>query len=165
MSIYVFAPAGSDKQQNNILEKCIEYMGSKQTGYGSDSAKGRRFLKHKLGCSGRAIKRTVSKKYKIIRNIEFETFGTDVYYYHSVFCAQIVGEIIDYINRNADSSFKNDIFKSITTGEDYLNKSYAYRLEQLGWVKNTNYQNQGMKAKHVKGQFDTLRNELKQIKV
>lgn len=43
MSIYVFAPAGSDRLQNNILEKCIEYIGSKQSGYGSNSAKGRRF--------------------------------------------------------------------------------------------------------------------------
>ena len=65
MRIYIFALAGSDKSQNNILEKCIEYIGSKQSGYGSNSAKGRRFLKRKLGCSGRAIKRTVSKKCKI----------------------------------------------------------------------------------------------------
>lgn len=165
MSIYVFAPAGPDRLQNNILEKCIEYIGSKQSGYGSNSAKGRRFLKRKLGCSGRTIKRTVSKKYKIIRNIEFETFGPDVYYYHSVFCAQIVGEIIDYINRNADSSFKKNIFKSITTGEDYLNESYAYRLSQLKWVRIENYQNQSTKAKNIEGQFDILRNELKQIKV
>lgn len=165
MSIYVFAPAGPDKLQNNILEKCIEYIGSKQAGYGSNSAKGRRFLKCKLGCSGRAIKRTVSKKCKIINHIEFETFGTDVYYYHSVFCARIVEEIIDYINRNADTSFKNAVFKSITTGEDYLNETYAYRLSQLKWVRIENYQNQGTKAKHVEEQFDTLRNELKQIKV
>ena len=165
MSIYVFAPAGLDKLQNSTLEKCIEYIGSKQSGYGSNSAKGRRFLKRKLGCSGRAIKRTVSKKYKIIRNIKFETFGTDVYYYHSVFCAQIVGEIIDYINCDADSSFRNEKFENIATGEDYLNKSYKYRLEQLGWVKNTNYQNQGMKAKNIEEQFEILRNKLKQIKV
>ena len=32
MRIYIFALAGSDKSQNNILEKCIEYIGSKQSG-------------------------------------------------------------------------------------------------------------------------------------
>lgn len=57
MSIYVFAPAGLDKLQNSTLEKCIEYIGSKQSGYGSNSAKGRRFLKRKLGCGGRAYKK------------------------------------------------------------------------------------------------------------
>ena len=165
MSFYVFAPAGPDKLQNNILEKCIEYIGSKQSGYGSNNAKGRRFLKRKLGCSGRAIKRTVSKKCKIIRNTAFETFGTDVYYYHSFFCAQIVREIIYYINSNADILFKNVVFESIATGEDYLNKSYAYRLSQLKWVRIEDYQNQGTKAKNIEGQFDILRNELRQINV
>lgn len=57
------------------------------------------------------------------------------------------------------------MFESIATGENYLNKSYAYRISQLEWVRIEDYQNQGTKAKNIEGQFDILRNELKQIKV
>lgn len=160
MGIYVFAPAGPDKLQNNILEKCVEYIGSRQIGYGSNSAKGRRYLKHELGCSGRAIKRTISKKYKIINNREFETFGIAVYYFHSDFCDKIVEKIIDYIDRNAADIFKNNIFGCIPRGKKYLDLSYAHRLSQLEWVQNENYQDQGEKARIIKEKFDILKNNL-----
>lgn len=161
MGDYVFAPAGPDKLQNNILEKCVEYIGSRQVGYGSNSAKGRRYLKHALNCSGRAIKRTISKKYKIINNREFETFGISVYYYHSDFCAEIVEAIIDYIDSNADDTFKNNTFGCIPIGEKYLDLSYSFRLSQLTWVKNEDYQGQGEKAGYIKEKFDILNNNLR----
>lgn len=160
MGVYVFTPAGPDKLQNNILEKCVEYIGSRQVGYGSNSAKGRRYLKHELNCSGRAIKRTISKKYKIINNREFETFGIAVYYFHSDFCAEIVEKIIDYIDGNADDIFKNHTFGCIPIGEKYLNLSYAHRLSQLEWVQNEDYYGQGEKARNIKEKFDILKNNL-----
>lgn len=160
MGTYVFAPAGPDKLQNNILEKCVEYIGSKQIGCGSNSAKGRRYLKHELGCSGRAIKRTISKKYKIINNKEFETYGIAVYYFHSKFCDEIVDKIIDYIESNADNFFKNNVFGCISSGIKYLDLSYAHRLSQLKWVQNENYQGQREEAKKIIKKFDVLRNNL-----
>lgn len=160
MGVYVFAPAGSDKLQNNILEKCVEYIGSKQVGCGSNSAKGRRYLKKELNCSGRAIKRTISKKYKIINNKELQTFGVDVYYFHAEFCAKIVEKIIDYIDSSADDAFKNNVFGCVPAGPSYLDLSYAYRLSQLEWVQRENYQNQGKKAKEIKEKFDILKNKL-----
>lgn len=160
MGVYIFAPAGPDKLQNNILQKCVEYIGSRQVGYGSNSAKGRRYLKHMLNCSSRAIKRTISKKYKIINNREFETFGISVYYYHSDFCAEIVEKIIDYIDDNADDVFKNRIFGCIPIGEKYLDLTYAPRLSQLEWVQNEDYQGQGERARNIKEKFDILKSNL-----
>ncbi len=161
MGVYVFAPAGPDKLQNNILEKCIEYIGSRQPGSGSNIAKGRRYLKHELGCSNRAIKRTTSKKYKIIKNREFNTYGITVYYYHKDHCEKIVEKIIYYINSNADDAFKNNTFGYTPSGEKYLDLTFKYRLSQLEWVHNENYGNQSEQAKPIIEKFEILRDNLK----
>lgn len=160
MGVYVFAPAGPDELQNNILEKCVEYIGSKQIGGGSNIAKGRRYLKRELNCSSRAIKRTISKRYKVILNKDFQTYGIAVYYFHSNFCVKIVEQIIYYIKNNADNTFKNNIFGKLPTGEEYLELSYGNRLGELKWVCFENYQNQGKEAQKINDQFVVLKNNL-----
>ncbi len=81
MAMYVFAPAGPNQLQNNLMRIAIEYIGLQQPGIGSPWAKGKRYIKKAIPCSGRAIKRTsiVSDKYF---NHDYNQYGTGVYYYH-----------------------------------------------------------------------------------
>lgn len=160
MGVYVYAPAGAERLQNNILEKCIKYIGSQQPGGGSDIAKGRRYLKHKLNCSNRAIKRTASKRYKVLNNSQFREYGIEVYFFHSEFCVQIVKETIKFIADYADDASKQRIFGHLPNGSEYLDLTYAYRLSELNWVLNEDYQNQGKMARDIYRDFENLRNNL-----
>ena len=58
MSMYIFAPAGPVPLRNTFLRSGVEFIGSKQPGFGSSWAKGRRYIKSELLCRGRPIKRT-----------------------------------------------------------------------------------------------------------
>ena len=160
MGVYVFAPAGPEGLQNNVLEKCVEYIGSQQAGGGSNIAKGRRYLKHKLSCSSRAIKRTISKRYKVLKNGGFREFGIAVYFFHSEFCVKIIEETIKYVDNNAAAEFKERIFGHLPNGAEYLDLTYAYRLSQLEWVSNEDYQGQGNIAEKINNDFENLRNDL-----
>lgn len=62
MSMYVFAPAGSEAFHNNLLKYAVEFIGSQQKGFGSSWAKGKRYLKKEVLCSGTALKRAYGKK-------------------------------------------------------------------------------------------------------
>ncbi len=42
MSKYIFAPAGATSSHNTLLKLGVEYIGSKQSGFGSSWAKGKR---------------------------------------------------------------------------------------------------------------------------
>lgn len=68
MSMYVFAPAGPRELRNNLLRVAIEYIGSKQKGIGSPWAKGKRYLRNQLSCSGTAIKRACAVENKILNH-------------------------------------------------------------------------------------------------
>lgn len=159
MGVYVFAPAGPERLQNSVMEKCVKYIGSQQIGGGSDIAKGRRYLKHKLGCSIRAVKRTINKQYKIINNSSFTEFGIAVYYFHSEYCVKIVEETIKYIE-NSSYDNKKEIFGCLPSGAKFLDLAYSYRISQLEWVVVENYQDQGKMAKLIYDNFEKLRNDL-----
>ena len=96
MSMYVFAPAGSEAFHNNLLKYAVEFIGSQQKGFGSSWAKGKRYLKKEVLCSGTALKRACVIKNKYV-NHDFEEYGTEVYYYQTEDCARIVKTILDYI--------------------------------------------------------------------
>ena len=89
MSMYVFAPAGPQNLHNEMMRIAVEYIGSQDSGFGSSWAKGKRYLKGKLGCSGTAVKRACVIKNKYI-NHDFEEYGAGVYYYQKDDCARIV---------------------------------------------------------------------------
>lgn len=105
MSMYVFAPAGSEAFHNNLLKYAVEFIGSQQKGFGSSWAKGKRYLKKEVLCSGTALKRACVIKNKYV-NHDFEEYGTEVYYYQTEDCARIVKTILDYI---VDHVFDNEI--------------------------------------------------------
>jgi len=94
--MYVFAPAGSEAFHNNLLKYAVEFIGSQQKGFGSSWAKGKRYLKKEVLCSGTALKRACVIKNKYV-NHDFEEYGTEVYYYQTEDCARIVKTILDYI--------------------------------------------------------------------
>ena len=60
-----------------MLMKCIEYIGSTQAGHGSNRAKGKRYLKCKLSCSGTAINRAMKICLKA-KGHDFRTYGVSV---------------------------------------------------------------------------------------
>lgn len=101
MSMYVFAPAGSEAFHNNLLKYAVEFIGSQQKGFGSSWAKGKRYLKKEVLCSGTALKRACVIKNKYV-NHDFEEYGTEVYYYQTEDCARIVKTILDYIERQRE---------------------------------------------------------------
>lgn len=73
MSMYVFAPAGSEAFHNNLLKYAVEFIGSQQKGFGSSWAKGKRYLKKEVLCSGTALKRACVIKNKYV-NHDFEEY-------------------------------------------------------------------------------------------
>ena len=83
MSMYVFAPAGSEAFHNNLLKYAVEFIGSQQKGFGSSWARGKRYLKKEVPCSGTALKRACVIKNKYV-NHDFEEYGTEVYYIGSL---------------------------------------------------------------------------------
>ena len=99
--MYVFAPAGSEAFHNNLLKYAVEFIGSQQKGFGSSWAKGKRYLKKEVLCSGTALKRACVIKNKYV-NHDFEEYGTEVYYYQTEDCARIVKTILDYIERQRE---------------------------------------------------------------
>ena len=96
MSMYVFAPAGPQNLHNEMMRIAVEYIGSQDSGFGSSWAKGKRYLKGKLGCSGTAVKRACVIKNKYI-NHDFEEYGAGVYYYQKDDCARIVKAVLEYM--------------------------------------------------------------------
>ena len=97
MAKYVFAPAGTDIETYTVLKKCIEYIGSKQTGFGSNLSKGRRYLKSKKGCSCTSVKYLYKSVPKTIGH-DFEHLGIYVNKYDKNKCAEVLTEIISFID-------------------------------------------------------------------
>ena len=54
MSKYIFAPAGATSSHNTLLKLGVEYIESKQSGFGSSWANGKRYIKANLMCSREA---------------------------------------------------------------------------------------------------------------
>lgn len=160
MGVYIFSPAGPNALQNTTLIKCVEYIGKLQAGRGSNRAKGIRYLKDELNCSGTAIKRTIMKKIKIIGNDEFEKYGLAVYYFHSKFSALIVEKIIGFVYANGNEEIKKLLFGYIPEGKEYLDLLYDDRLSHLHWVITENYCDQGEEATKINGDFEKLRKKL-----
>ena len=155
MGRYVFSPAGAQSLQSNTLQRCIEYIGSKQKGSGSNQAKGKRYLKDKLNCSGTAIKRTMQKRYKVIGN-EFQVYGLEVYYYHKDYCVDILKETIEFLRKDTDEESKIQLLGFIPADDQYLDLLYAHRIQQLQWVRNEDYKGQGESAQRILDGFSAF---------
>ena len=163
MSYYVYAPAGtSDNKQDERLMKCVEYIGSKQKGSGSNYAKGRTYLKKELkkqgiDCSGTAIKRAIVKKRKIKRH-DYETYGLYVYYYHIDWCAVVIYEIIKYIVTNCSEDKMKELLGAVpkpnNAKNDGIKLVYFHRMRSLKWVYDYDYKEQDELALYTWKKFE-----------
>lgn len=151
MSMYIFAPAGDKQLRNTFLKIGVEYIGSKQPGFGSSLAKGKRYIKSKLSCSGIAIKRAYSVNFKVI-NHDYKQLGTEVYYYHKDYCAEIVELILNYIVKNIEDPTLPQVFREVDFRQLLL-KVYSHRISQLNWVRNKDYKGQRECAEQLYKKF------------
>ena len=163
MGQYIYAPAGPTNLQTKHLEacalkKCVEFIGSTRPGCGSNLAKGKRYLKYTIPCSGAAIKHAMQSSLKVVEH-DFQTYGLVVFRYHKETCAEIVKETIRYIMTHGDDVAKKKALGCTPAKNAYgecLRLIYDYRLSQLKWVKNENYKNQGADAAKLCNKFDAL---------
>ena len=78
------------------VRACIEFIGSKQEGFGSCLARGKRYLRKNCKCSGVEVKMTYLIYYK--RNSEFaEFYGLNVVKYSEDATAKILKEIVKFL--------------------------------------------------------------------
>lgn len=163
MGQYIYAPAGpanlkTKKAQACALRKCVEFIGSTCSGHGSNLAKGKRYLKSTVHCSGAAIKHTMQSSFKVIQH-NFQTYGLVVLRYHKDACAEILKEITRYIITEGDDAAKTKALGCIPQNnaeDECLHLIFDYRLSHLGWVKNQNYKDQGGDAAKLCDKFGIL---------
>lgn len=154
MSKYVYAPAGSIKLRNELLKSGVEFIGLHQSGFGSSWAKGKRYIKNELRCSGTAIKKACIVKDRMHKH-DFKQYGTEVYYYHKDYCSKIVKIILDYLvlhikDPALPQAFANADFATL------LNLTYSHRISQIKWVSIINYQEQGNDAERIYNDLNNL---------
>lgn len=156
MGQYIFAPAGPSRLRSRRLKNCIEFIGSTQGGYGSNLAKGKRYLKSKIpACSGTAIKRAMKTMVKV-HNHDFQKYGVDVFYYHKEVCSDILFEVIKFIISYGNDDVKTRLLGTIPQLEEYVDLIYRYRISQLKWVCDENYKGQHDEASKLCAKFDRL---------
>ena len=157
MGKYVYAPAGAKTARNDLILRCIEYIGEMQPGIGSNEAKGKRYLRrHIEGCSGRAIKRA-AKTCKRVYHHDFEKYGLDVYYYLQEVSARILEVTIEFMKRAPREDLKNEVFGCVPNDNQYMQLLYGHRMSQLNWVIGTNYQGQVEKARIIVQEIEYLK--------
>lgn len=154
MSIYIYAPAGPIQLRNTLLEAGVNFIGSQQSGFGSSWGKGKRYIKSKLHCSGRAIKRACVVKNKVLDH-DYEQYGTDVYYYHKDYSADIVRLVLDYLVAHINDALLPQVF-SKSDFKQLLSIVYSHRISQLEWVSTCNYRDQGEDATQLYQKFKEL---------
>ena len=89
MSKYIFAPANEHQETVLVLKNCIEFIGSYQKGSGSCYARGKRFLRNKVDCSGTSIK-FLFKTFPKVINHDFDNYGLFVYRFDKKKCKSIL---------------------------------------------------------------------------
>ncbi len=159
MAKYVFAPAGTDIETYTVLKKCIEYIGSKQTGFGSNLSKGRRYLKSKKGCSCTSVKYLYKSVPKTIGH-DFEHLGIYVNKYDKNKCAEVLTEIISFIDDKCDDDTKKRLFDGVVRPCPYIIPLYSKQKSNLEWVINHNYKGQAENANEVLENIDSINNIL-----
>lgn len=149
MGNYIYAPAGPKKLDVDIIKSCIEYIGKRESGIGSDIAKGKRYLKRELHCSGKSIKRMYKRCTKT-QNHDFERYGLEVFYYNKYVTAEILHKVIDYLRKYCEISDREKLFGCVPKKDDeYLKLIYSRRLSQLIWVSTSDYNGQGTDAEEL----------------
>ncbi len=145
---YVKAPSvNGEKTEIITFKRIVEYIGSKQIGIGSEYAKGKRYLRYKLKCSGSAIKGLYKTSFRVIKN-EFREKGTYVFRY-SIDCENILRELISWIEIVNPASEDYTKLNISDAKGDYFNWLFLKQYIMLRWVVETNYNNQSESAKII----------------
>ena len=145
---YVFAPSvDGEKAEVLTFKRIVEYIGSKQTGIGGNYAKGKRYLKSRLNCSGTAIKRLYKTAFKVENN-KFKTNGTYVFKYNND-CDIILSELINWLeNLNPNSDDYKNLHVADANG-DYFKWLFSQQYLLLGWVVTNDYCHQRNRAQEI----------------
>lgn len=153
---YVFAPTENcEKRNERNFRNIIEFIGSKQTGIGSSTAKGLRYIKEQLGCSNTAIKFLYKSSLKFY-NHDFEQFGVYVYKYNE-YCRGILSILIEYTSQYIEENQNhNQLHRNMTDSEKFY-WLFSNQYRAIEWVKNNNYKNQYEKASEIISTLEYLR--------
>ena len=155
MGKYIFAPAGNRSETVGVLKNCIEFIGSYQEGNGSNYAKGKRYIKNKVGCSGASIK-FLFKTFPKVINHEFEDLGLFVFRFDKNKCKSILLAIINSIDDTTNEDEKNALFNSITRPVPYLDELFSKQKKRIEWVFNHNYKMQKDSAYYLINELKTI---------
>ncbi len=155
MSKYIFAPANEHQETVLVLKNCIEFIGSYQKGSGSCYARGKRFLRNKVDCSGTSIK-FLFKTFPKVINHDFDNYGLFVYRFDKKKCKSILLTIIKCIDEIATEEEKRNLFNPISSPLPYIDALFFKQKNRLIWVKNHNYKNQQDVASHLIQELKTI---------
>lgn len=152
---YVFAPTNNgEKRLERNFESVIKYIGSKQSGLGSNLAKGKRFIKNEIDCTGAAIKHL----YKSVPKLRDDSYmyGLYVYKYNDKCCA-IVSLLMEYIEKYIQDRNPREVLVNIPNTKDkYFDWLFLNQYGSLYWASN-HYKKQHKKATDILQRLDDLR--------
>lgn len=137
------------------VRACIEFIGSKQEGFGSCLARGKRYLRKNCKCSGVEVKMTYLIYYK--RNSEFaEFYGLNVVKYSEDATAKILKEIVKFLKDNASEEDLNKLFglSNHEHGKKYVDELYAVQRGCLKWLGNETIRENGQYAPNPAANLD-----------
>lgn len=160
---YVFAPTENcEKRDERNFRIIIDYIGSKQTGIGSYTAKGLRYIKEQLGCSNTTIKFLYKSSLKVL-NHDFEQYGVYVYRYNE-YCRGILSILCEYLSQyTEDKNMMNKENPSYIQLNNHMTKSqkfdwlFSNQYRAIEWVEKNNYKNQHEKANEIIFSLDCLK--------
>lgn len=156
MGRYIYAPANTNNWYGSRIYRCVEFIGSTQKGRGNKIAKGRRYLKKKVGCSGNAIRRAMRTEERSYKH-DYQQYGLDVYYYHKDYANIILQEIIDFVRENACADKIEELFDCVPNDDQYLQLIYWHQLRRLDWVAVMDYKKQGDSARILCDKFSEIK--------
>ncbi len=154
---YVFAPTDNGKKVEEVnFKNIIEYIGSQQSGCRSNRAKGIRYIKNEIGCSGTAVKRLYKSIYKIF-NHDMTTYGLNVYKYEK-HCCGIISVMLEYIEKYSNDERTDVHITNIPSSKsEYFNWIFSNQYKALKWVFDTKYKNQQKQAEDILHRLNNLR--------
>ncbi len=155
MEEYVIAPAGANAKQSIELRKCIELIGSTQPGKGSDYAKGRNYLRSRIGCSGACIKHLFKPIIKLVGR-DFERHGIYVYKCHDVFAPVLLRKIINELIENVARADIEVLWGNIEPGQLYINLLFWKQMDAIAWTRDNNYLDQYECAKELWNDLNSI---------
>ena len=143
------------------VRACIEFIGERQSGFGSRLARGKRYLRTRCGCSGVEVKMTYLVYYK--RNSEFaEFYSFNVVKYSDESTAKILREIVEYLKVNASDADLDRLFgaNNHVQGSKYIDSLYAIQRDSLKWLNDETVRTKGVHTPNPAASLDKKIDEI-----